>query len=69
MNEDKVTLRDIYDVVERVEDKMDRRFEAVERDISNLKAFQNRTLGVVSIFSGLVSVITVYIWNKITGQT
>lgn len=68
MSDEKVTLRDIYRAVERVEDKMDKRIETLEKDVDSLKAFQNRTLGIAGLFATVVSLASTYIWNKITGQ-
>lgn len=42
---EKVTLRDIYDRFDRFEDRMDRRFEDIERNVSNLQRFQDNLTG------------------------
>lgn len=68
MSDEKITLRDIYKVVERVEDKMDARLKEVENDLDSVKAFQNRTLGIASVFATFVSLAATYIWNKIIGN-
>lgn len=42
---EKVTLRDIYDRFDRFEDRMDRRFEDIERNVTNLQRFQDNLTG------------------------
>lgn len=62
-----ITLRDIYEVVNRLEDKIDDRITPIEKDISDLKSFQNRTLGIVGIVSIVLSGFSSYFWSKVTG--
>lgn len=69
MTEDRVTLRDIYKAVERVEDKMDKRIEALEKEVDDLQSFQNRALGIISVASVFFSLAATFIWNKITGHS
>lgn len=68
MSSEKITLRDIYDVVNRLEDKVDKRITNVEDDIKELKSFQSRAMGVASVMAAFVSLIATFIWNRITGQ-
>lgn len=63
-----VTLRDIYDAVERLEAKLDRRIEKIEARTDSLETFQNRALGIVSVFSVFISLIANFIWTRITGD-
>ena len=52
---DKVTLRDVYDVTGRLNDKIDSRFEGIEKRLENIESFQNRILGIsaiISLFAG-----------------
>lgn len=42
---EKVTLRDIYDRFDRFEDRMDRRFEDIERNVSALQRYQDNMTG------------------------
>lgn len=64
---DSVSLRDIYEAVERVEEKMTKRIEKVETDVNALQGFQNKTLGVVSVISLFASAVASFIWEKIAG--
>lgn len=68
MAEDKVTLRDVYDAINRVESKYDRRLERIEQDIDQIKSFQNKVYGVVGILSIFVSAAASYIWNKLVNN-
>lgn len=65
---DSVSMRDIYEAVQRLEDKMGQRIDKVEADVDGLKGFQNKALGILSVFSVFVSAIASFIWNKITGE-
>ena len=64
-DKDSVSLRDIYEAVERVEDKMTKRIEREECDVNALQAFQNKALGVIGIASAFASAIASFIWSKI----
>ncbi len=68
MNEDRVTLRDIYGALNRIEDKLEKRIEDLEAEVGVLKAFQNKALGILSIISVFVGLASTYIWNKVTNQ-
>lgn len=68
MAEERVTLRDIYAAVNRLEDKFDRRIVNIEKDVDDLKSFQNKALGVVSILAMFTSLVANFIWQSITGQ-
>lgn len=67
MTEDRVTLRDIYTAVNRIEDKFDKRIEDIEKNVDTLKAFQNKAMATLSVFSSLVGLGSSYFWKKITG--
>lgn len=68
MSEDKVTLRDVYDAVNRLEDKFSKRMDDVEEDVDGLKNNQNRAFGVLAVMSLFFSAIAGWVWNKLTGQ-
>lgn len=65
---DDVSLRDIYDAVGSLEEKMGKRIEKVETNVANLQGFQNKSLGVISVLSLFFSAIASFIWTKITGE-
>lgn len=65
MSEDRVTLRDVYDALSRVEAKYDKRFEKIEQDIDQIKSFQNRMYGIAAVLSVFVSSAASYVWSKL----
>ncbi len=68
MAEERVTLRDVYDAINRVESKYDRRLERIEQDIDQIKSFQNKAYGVVGMLSMFVSAAASYVWNKVVNN-
>lgn len=66
MSNDIVSLRDIYSAIERLEDKIDKRVTPIERDVDDLKAYQNKAMGTLGVLSAFVSLAASYFWNKIT---
>ena len=63
-----ITLKDVYDVVQRLEDKMDGRFEKIEEEVATNTNFRNQLIGkitVVVVFIGLgINMAWDYIFNK-----
>lgn len=66
MGRESITLKDVYDAVNRVEDKMDRRFTPLENRVDTLEDFKGRALGVLGIVSFVGSAIFSWGWNKLT---
>jgi len=62
---EQVTLRDIYDVVNRIEDKFDQRIRCVEDDVEVLKTFRDNMMGKIAIITviatSVVSIIIAFI--------
>lgn len=65
MSKDTVTLRDVYAVMQRVEDKMDKRFEETDGRIDKIEGFQNKLMGIASILSVLFASGISFIYNKL----
>ena len=63
---DNVTLRDVYDAVNRIEDKLTKRIDNVEEDVNELQSFQNRILGIATVLSVFISGAATFVWQKIT---
>ena len=63
-----ITQRDIYDAIERLEEKMDRKLEKMDGKIDSLENFRDKALGVLTIFSAFVSLGATFIWQKIFGM-
>lgn len=68
MTDSKITLRDVYDAIQRVEDKYDRRFEGIEANITKLQEFQNKTLGILGVVSVFISLAATWVWQKLTNS-
>lgn len=68
MPEDRVTLRDVYEVMNRIEAKFEKRLDSVEEDIEKIKSFQNKALGIMSVITIFASGASSFIWNKVTGK-
>lgn len=67
---EKVTLRDIYDRFDRFEDRMDRRFEDIERNVTNLQRFQDnltgKLTGILFFISIAINLFIEFIKERIT---
>lgn len=52
---EKVTLRDIYERFDRFEDRMDKRFEDIEKDVSSLQRYQDNLTGKLTVVLFFIS--------------
>ena len=66
MSKESITLKDVYDAVNRVEDKMDKRITPLESRIDNLEDFKGRALGIFGVISFLGSAVFSWAWERIT---
>lgn len=64
---DSVTLRDIYSAISDLEEKLDKRFEHIEKRIDVLESFKERALGIMTVVSLALSGLFSFIWKKIEG--
>ena len=62
---DRVTLRDIYERFDRLEDKLDRRFIRLENKVELLETFRDRAYGMIAVVGTFSGIIASYIWKKI----
>lgn len=67
-----VTLKDIYEVVDRLENKIDGKIANLEKDvdrnaddIGQLKSWRDRALGVLLFASILIPLIAQWLWERI----
>lgn len=60
-----ITLRDIYDVVQRLEDKVDDRFNATEARINRLEEVASKGIVLGGIGMVLLSGIFSWVWEKL----
>lgn len=68
MSTEQVSLRDIYQAVNRIEDKFDKRLDEMDKEIANVKSFQNKTLGVLTAVSIFIGGLSSFVWDKILGK-
>lgn len=64
-----ITLRDVYDIANRLEGKMDTRLERHELRIEGLENNQSRALGVLSVISLFISGAMTLLWNRLLGRS
>lgn len=60
-----VSLRDIYEAVGRLEEKLDKRMTRNEDRLENLESFKDRSLGIISIASLIVGGVFTWIWKQV----
>jgi len=65
MSTSKVTLNDVYAVVNRLEDKVDKRLCEVDMRVNRLEELKAQAALIVSILAVVVSVAISWAWNKI----
>ena len=51
------TLKDIYQIINRVEDKMDRRLSVVEDKIDGLESFRDNLMGRIAILTVVATTV------------
>ena len=64
----KITLNDIYQVVNRLEDKIDERLKDVEVRIDKVEDIQSRVIGGVAVVGLFVGGAITWFWDKIRGR-
>ncbi len=63
-----ITLKDIYEVVNRLEDKTDRRLQDVEIRLDKVEDMQSKIIGAVSIVGLFVGGAVTWVWDKVRGK-
>lgn len=63
-----VSLTDIYNVVNRLEDKMDKRMTELEDRVDVLENFRGWMMGVGAAISIFIGGFATWIWNRLTGD-
>lgn len=61
----KVTLKDIYQVVNRLEDKVDKRLKALEKKVDILETFKDRALGLAVVLGLMAGVVVDWFKKKV----
>lgn len=63
-----VTLKDIYDVVNRLEDKLNVEIKDIRTDVEELQANQNKQTGFMSILTVFISTVVGTITSIVIGS-
>ena len=63
-----ITLKDVYEVVNRIEDKFDIRMATLEKRVDILEDFKGRVLGMAAAISAVVGIIGNWIWRQVTKE-
>ena len=73
MTKQTVSQKDIYELViqrfDRLEDKMDDRFQEVEKRVDVLEDFKGKLLGIAVIIGVMASAVSSWVWNKLTTKS
>jgi phage-related minor tail protein len=59
--------REILNITNRIEDKIDDQLKDYNTRITALEKFQNKALGVLVIVSAVFSILLNYLWERILG--
>jgi hypothetical protein len=65
---DKVSLRDVYNAVNSLEEKIGKRLDKIENRVDVLEDFKGRAIGMLSIFAIFSGAVSTWIWSKLTGK-
>jgi hypothetical protein len=72
MSEDRVSLRDIMNINEKTQKdiaglrlEFNQEMRSIKGDIRDLQDFKSKTLTVVGLLSGVVTLSVNFIWNKV----
>ena len=60
-----VNLRDIYEIVERLENKIDKRIVVAESKIDKLESFNNKVVGMWLAITTIISIASSWVVQKI----
>lgn len=61
-----ITLNDIYEVVNRLEDKMEKRFTPLEEKVDSLEDFRSKAVAIYGLVSLAASAIFSWVWSRLT---
>lgn len=65
MTRETITLRDVYDIVNRLESKMDMQFDRHDERINKIEQNQSKALGVIGAITFILSGTMTYVWDRI----
>jgi hypothetical protein len=65
MPNNKVTIRDIYEIVNRLEDKVDRRLCLIDDKINSLESFKDNLTGKIALLAAILSMGLTLLFNYV----
>lgn len=65
MTKNTITLKDVYDVVNRLEDKMDKRLTDLEDRMEVNEAFRNKAAVSLGVFTTFFTAFASWFWSDI----
>ena len=61
-----ITLKDVYDVVNRLEDKMDDKFKDHDNRLNKLEDLGSKALAIWGVIAFVGTAVFTWAWNKLT---
>lgn len=65
MTSDRVSMRDLYQAIERLESKIDEKVTNNSKRIDKLETFKDRWAGAITLLSVFGGAVAAWIWDKI----
>ena len=62
----RATVQDVYNIVNRLEDKMDARLCALEKCVDENTSFRYRIIGMASLAGAIAGSLASALWEKLT---
>ena len=56
-------LKDVHEVVARIEDKVDKRFLNVETRVDNVEDFQSNLTGKITVLGSIMVLVVNFLWD------
>lgn len=64
----RVSLRDVYDVVNDLRTETNHRIELLENKVDDLQSFKSRMFGIGTVLVVVISGLSSWVWSKVTGN-
>lgn len=62
---ERITLKDIYDVTNRLEDKLDNRLKEIEREVEKNANFRERSMAIMGVVSAVIATLFSILANRL----
>lgn len=63
MTKETVTLRDVYEAINKLEDRMAHRIEKIETDVDQNTTFRNQLIGKMTVIFAIIGVGVNWAWD------